>query len=269
MKKSHPLISVTITTFNRVSLLQRCVDSVLSQDYPNLEIVIVDDHSFDETLFFLDTLVRNHKHIRYIQHDRNSGLAVARNTAWRATKGKYVAFLDDDDYWTDAGKLSLQIKALEQTDSNIGICCTQVTSKNNDVLVTTPTQFPPHIKSHILKRNGVIHTSTAVVPKHILEEVGGFDERMPRGIDSEIYRNIITRYNYDVLFLPKATTYYETAGNDRITTRSGLVEAKRFAFAHAYLLWKYRWQYLRNPKAMFSRIRNLIKTTYCSMLNKS
>ena len=260
MSEIYPLVSVTITTFNRAHLLRRCIDSVLTQDYPNIEIIIVDDHSLDETPKILKNLADKHDYLRYIRHEYNRGNAFARNTAWQAALGKYVAFMDDDDYWTDDEKLSVQISTLEQADSKVGICCTQVTLRKNGVLLCVPEKLPPYIKPHILKGNGVIHNSTVVIPRGVLESVGGFDERMPRGIDSEFYRNAITRHGYEVLFIPRATTYYETEGDDRITTRNGIDEAKRLVFAHAYLLWKYRWQYFRYPKAMMVRVKSLIKT---------
>ena len=266
MVNSPPLVSVTITTFNRAHLLSNCVNSVILQDYPNIEIIIVDDHSSDNTNLILDELKAKNDNIRVIRHDSNKGNAYARNTAWRAAQGKYVAFLDDDDYWIDPSKLSVQIELLERASPNIGICCTQVKMKKNYDLIITPKEFPVLLKAHLLKGNGIIHNSTVVVPREILEKLGGFDERMPRGIDSEFYRNVISKNSYDALFIPKVTTYYENEAIDRITTRNGFREAKRLLIAHSYLLWKYRWQYILYPRAMLVRIKHLISTPLKSIL---
>src|SRR3990172_8426989 len=88
------LVSVIIPTYNRVVMLQRALDSVTKQDYTNLEIIVVDDGSNDNT----EQVVKrdNDKRIKYYRK-KNSGPADSRNYGLKKAKGKYICFLDDDD----------------------------------------------------------------------------------------------------------------------------------------------------------------------------
>ena len=90
---SSPLISIIITTYNRASLLEYCIQSVLTQRYTNVEIIVVDDGSTDET----ENVVRKyHNRIRYVRKE-HSGIAATRNVGCQYATGMYIAFVDDDD----------------------------------------------------------------------------------------------------------------------------------------------------------------------------
>lgn len=92
---SNPLISVIIPTFNNKSFIIKCIDSVLSQTYKNIECVIVDDGSTDETRKILSSLVVEGKISYY--HQENAGVCAARNHGVRVAKGDFFVFLDADD----------------------------------------------------------------------------------------------------------------------------------------------------------------------------
>jgi glycosyltransferase involved in cell wall biosynthesis len=110
---SEPLFSVVIPTYGRAELLREAVGSVLAQTVDDLECLVVDDASPEPVA------VPDHPRIRALRHARNGGPAAARNTGLAAARGRYVAFLDDDDVWTP-GRLELALRALERAD--IGIC---------------------------------------------------------------------------------------------------------------------------------------------------
>ena len=93
----NKLVSVNITTFNRAHLLPRCLDSILTQSYKNLEIIIVDDCSTDYTEEVVKKYQAKDSRIKYFKHEKNMGNAHARNTALKNCSGFYVAFMDDDD----------------------------------------------------------------------------------------------------------------------------------------------------------------------------
>jgi glycosyltransferase involved in cell wall biosynthesis len=120
---STPLVSVSITTFNLEKLLSRAIDSALMQQvgFP-VEIVISDDGSTDETLRIAHAYRERHPNlIRVLERSTNVG--VQRNTyeTLEQCRGKYIAALDGDDYWTDPEKLAIQIKVLE-SDPSISLC---------------------------------------------------------------------------------------------------------------------------------------------------
>ncbi len=104
------LISVIIPTYNRASMLPRAIESVLEQDYPSSEIIIVDDCSEDDT----EAVVRQYRDPRivYLRLPQNCGVAAARNEGLKRAKGELIAFLDSDDEFLP-GKLSRQAKIFE------------------------------------------------------------------------------------------------------------------------------------------------------------
>lgn len=93
---NKPLVSAIITTHNRIDLLKRAVKSVYEQTYPNIELIVVDDNSTDGTQTWCES--QNFHYIR-IPSGESKGGNYARNLGIKASKGEYVAFLDDDDYW--------------------------------------------------------------------------------------------------------------------------------------------------------------------------
>ena len=92
-----PLISVIIPVYNVEQYLEECVNSVLTQTYKNIEIILVDDGSTDSSGSMCDSFSSENKNICVV-HQKNGGLSAARNTGLSYAKGEYVYFLDSDDY---------------------------------------------------------------------------------------------------------------------------------------------------------------------------
>ena len=107
------LVSIITPTFNSANFIEETIKSVLSQTYPNWEMIIVDDCSGDDTEEIVSQYVREDTRIKYIRLEKNSGAAVARNKAMREAEGEYMAFLDSDDIWT-AEKLSEQLSFMQE-----------------------------------------------------------------------------------------------------------------------------------------------------------
>ena len=206
-----PLVSVNVSTFNRSDLLPRCINSILAQSFIDFEIIVVDDCSSDQTKNVVFQFMENDARIKYICHSSNRGLAVARNTALKSSRGKYIATIDDDDEWIDPFKLDKQVSIFLSSPpkNNLAIVCSSVR------IFQSPTTFfekeitkPEHIRSKILSGNGFIYTSSVLLSHSILAQAGGFDEQMPKGIDSELYRRLILRYQCDVHFMTDITTAF-------------------------------------------------------------
>src|SRR5437016_4741289 len=87
-------VSVVITTFNRSALVGRAIRSVMDQDYPGWELIVVDDASIDDTQAVVSNFF---PHLRYLKQESNSGVCAARNRALREASRPWVLFLDDDD----------------------------------------------------------------------------------------------------------------------------------------------------------------------------
>jgi teichuronic acid biosynthesis glycosyltransferase TuaG len=117
MSKIKPLVSIVTPCYNSAKFLVRAVESVKNQCF-NVEHIIVDDCSTDNSWDILLDLSRKYYWIKLIRLEKNSGPVIARNTAVKSAQGKFLAFLDADDYWLP-NKLNLQINFMEQTNAAI------------------------------------------------------------------------------------------------------------------------------------------------------
>lgn len=113
-----PMISVIIPVYNVEKYLRECVDSVLAQNYKNIEIILVDDGSTDSSPLICDQLKEKSDKIITI-HKQNDGLSEARNVGIRAASGKYVLFLDSDDFWDDRNAVSKLVNRITKTQADV------------------------------------------------------------------------------------------------------------------------------------------------------
>src|ERR1700735_1430197 len=118
----NPKVSVVIPTYNRADKVRRGVESVLAQTFLDLEVIVVDDGSSDETGQTLKHAFGDR--IRYY-FQTNQGASVARNKGIEEARGEWIAFLDSDDLW-EKEKLELQFMALERFGSQCSACYTDV-----------------------------------------------------------------------------------------------------------------------------------------------
>ncbi len=101
INEQTPLISVVIPTYNRSAMLLESVKSVLDQTYPNKEIIVVDDCSKDDTETVMSQLIAQHNCVKYIRNTENKNAGQSRNIGYLQANGKYIVFLDDDDFYID------------------------------------------------------------------------------------------------------------------------------------------------------------------------
>ena len=120
--KRHGLVSIITPTYNCGKFITETIQSVQAQSYTNWEMIIVDDCSSDDTKVVVEELQKNDSRIKYYCLEKNSGAAVARNTALRLANGKWIAFLDSDDLWMPE-KLEHQIKFM--LDNGYHFSCTE------------------------------------------------------------------------------------------------------------------------------------------------
>lgn len=106
-------VSVLIPTHNRAKLLRRAVESIFRQSFNDIECIIVDDHSTDETEKISLDLISKYKKIRYIKYKGVRNLQAVLNIGLTQSQGEYIARLDDDDLWTDENKLLKQVSFLD------------------------------------------------------------------------------------------------------------------------------------------------------------
>jgi len=110
-----PLVSIVVPTFNRLNMLSKTIESVLNQTYKNLEIIVINDYGEDAQIV-VDTL--NDCRIKYFNHEKNKGLGAARNTGIKNSSGKYICYLDDDD-WYFPEHVRLLVEKMEANDIHV------------------------------------------------------------------------------------------------------------------------------------------------------
>lgn len=166
-------IAVIIPAYNSAHFLKDSIDSVLSQTRKVAELIVVDDGSQDNT----PELVKSYPpdRVRYFQRP-NGGLSAARNTGVQQTKSPWVAFLDADDKW-EPNKIDLQVKALEAHPEAV-LCYTGLVMGYPDGGQCVYRAEPADRMWPRLRYENVITPSTVMIRRDVLEEAGGFDEKM-------------------------------------------------------------------------------------------
>ena len=214
------LVSVNITSYNREQSLMRCLESVTKQSYKNIEINIVDDCSTDNTEQIVKFYQEKDNRINYFKHEINKGNAFSRNTALKNSNGIYVAFMDDDDEWIDDLKLEKQVEIFQKNSTGeLGLVCSSIKIIREDSSFVKKVHglSESELKSKILSGNSVIYNSTVLVLKSIMDKLGGFDEDLPRGIDSDFFRRLILIEKKRVFFMDDVTANIYECGADRMT----------------------------------------------------
>lgn len=189
-----PLVSVVIPAYECERYVIEALDSVFSQDYANLEVIVINDGSTDSTL----ELLKQYKHKITILDQPNSGSAVARNAGMAAAKGDYIAFLDSDDKWLP-GKLLAQVNFLEKRLDFGLVSSNWVTwspDENGDfceIAIGDDHQTPQdnrHFSGWLycdLLFDCVVWTSSVVMRRTVFEQVGDFNVHLRRGQDYDYW----------------------------------------------------------------------------------
>lgn len=118
---ASPKVSVVLPVYNAEEYLPRCLDSVLSQTYENLEVVAVDDGSSDGSPALLDAYVARYPERVVVEHRPNGGAAAARNRGIELCSGDYLTFIDNDD-WLDPDFIQRMVEAALSSDAEV-VCC--------------------------------------------------------------------------------------------------------------------------------------------------
>ncbi len=193
-----PKVTAVVRTYNRCELMKKAVRSVQNQDYPNLEIIILDDCSQDETKKVATGLESEDSRIRYIRHNKNSGTGAGFNTGIENANGKYIAFLDDDDLWFPH-KTKVQVEKLELLGDEFGMVTGWVSYfdlESGNILekVFKPTVHDPPYKVILLDSISCIGPPSVVMLRlSSVKEFGLFREDMPRGCCHEYYRRFLKK----------------------------------------------------------------------------
>jgi glycosyltransferase involved in cell wall biosynthesis len=226
-----PLVSIIIPTFNSANNIFSTIESVLNQDYSNFEIIIVDDFSSDGTEKIIFDHFKNESRIIYRKLPKNSGPAVARNTAISISSGELIAFLDSDDEWLPR-KLKIQVELLSQFP-NIDLLFTEVEnfnhltgevtfySKTNKIFTRGLSLIPVRNCESLYKLEGNIKNelytgnficiSSVIVKKKFLNDINYFDSGRFGTEDLDLWIRLADKCNF--FYLHKKLVRYNWMEN--------------------------------------------------------
>jgi glycosyltransferase involved in cell wall biosynthesis len=174
---NKPLVSIVLPTYNRLRLLRRAIDSVISQTYKNWEMLIIDDISSDGTKEAMEELQSKDSRFKYcrIETDKIPGISKYLNYGINNSKGKYIARLDDDDSWCNTQKLELQVNFLEKNPEYVlvGGGIIMVNENQDELYKYYKKEKDETIRKYALMANPFSHTSV-MFKRDSAVSIGGY-----------------------------------------------------------------------------------------------
>ena len=226
-----PKVSVVITTYNRGRFVCGALESVLNQDFKDLEIIVIDDGSIDCT----SKLLNKYSAAIYYVYQKNMGRSAARNSGIKFSRGEYIAFLDDDDTWLP-GKLERQVVFLDShPHAALANTFTELMDEYGRPLGK---ETKKHLRSyHKAMRIGytyegmsrlcTMYTSSVVIRRCCLDKVGLFDSSMEAFEDWDIYLRLALKYEIGVIIEPLVKIRIHAAHSTQDEFTSGRISVSR------------------------------------------
>jgi glycosyltransferase involved in cell wall biosynthesis len=224
MTNNLALVSVIVPVYNRAHLVTETVISILGQTYRNIEIILINDGSTDNSLKIIEALQQEYPDVIRIVDQENQGQTVARNQGIKQALGKYIAFLDSDDLWAP-GKLDLQIPLF---DEGVGLVYGGVELINEYGETTGFDACDPAVQGNIYPQLLVKNRMTGgsvVVLREALDRVGGFDPEFSAAENWDLWLRICKEYK--VRLVNKPVVKYRQHQNNMSKDTMLMQDAKR------------------------------------------
>src|SRR4030043_1300408 len=213
--QAMPKVSVIIPTYNRLPRLKEAVQSVLTQDFEDFELIVVDDGSTDRTS---EEMKQYGGRVKVIEHTENRGVSAARNRGILQAKAKYIAFLDSDDLWVK-GKLKAQVTFMEE-NPQYPLCYT------DEIWIRRGKRVNPKLRH--AKYSGwifekclplcIISPSSSLMRRILFSKVGLFDEALPVCEDYDFWLRVSARF--PIYFINRKLIIKRGGHSDQLSNRS-------------------------------------------------
>lgn len=197
-----PLVSIVIPSYQSAQFVTKAIDSCLSQTYQNIEIIVIDDGSTDDTKEILSSYIKSQEICYTFQE--NKGLSGARNTGLKIARGEYIQFLDADDTITP-NKVKLQIEYLQKNKLYIGVYSDYVVQKKNQLIHYKKNYPVGNLFNYVAYSNFIMPIHTVLLMK---QNIPFFDESLTQGEDRDFWLNIFTNKSNQFGFIDQPLAIY-------------------------------------------------------------
>lgn len=224
---ARPLVSVIIPTYNREGFIEQTIESVLDQTYDNLEIIISDDGSTDNTRAVVRKM--KDKRIKFHLNEHNGLPAFVRNRGIEQSRGEFIAFLDSDDLWLPA-KLERQFAEFKK-NSGLGLVCTNGIDFDENgehgLRIKADLDETNFTFDGLLLKDNII-CSSVMVKRTVLDDVGDFNEsrKVRAGEDYELWLRVARKHKIKYIKEPliKYRSHADVVRKDELGAHTTLLK---------------------------------------------
>lgn len=205
VKKSdnNKKVTIIVTTYNSAAFIENCIDSLLNQSIDNIEIIVVDDASTDDTV----AILKKYSTIKVIMLKENGGTYHARNIGIKQSTGEFITFQDSDD-WSHPERVARQLLQLNKNSNTVA-------NFSNFFRVDDKTGLPICRQNHPLLR---LNLSSMMIYRKTIEALGGFDDRRRIESDKRLLHKILSNYGESSIEYIKLPLAVGLLRKDSLTT---------------------------------------------------
>lgn len=259
-----PNVSVIMPCYNHSKYIRKSIDGVLRQSYADIELIVVDDDSKDESVDIVETYKKEDNRIKTVYHDGNMGVSKSRNDAISISRGKYIAFCDADDIW-EKDKLEIQCKCLEDNPEFDVVFSDSIVINEDGISIgkkfsdTHRYDYRKDVFIQLCLTN-FINTQTVVLRRSCLDGNIMFNEGMKYLEDWLYWIELAREHKFMYIDIPLAK-YRIHSGSTR--------HDKKNYYACRIIVYKMLLdRYHKIPRDIQSRLHYLIGVNYLELENK-
>lgn len=208
----NPFFSVIIPLYNKEKYIALTIERCLNQTFKDFEIIIVNDGSNDNSLELITSF--NDKRIKIFSTE-NNGVSAARNLGISKSIGEYLVFLDADDFWEESFLEHMNYLILKFSNCQVFSCVRKIIPNNKPLIYQDIPKDKNHFEINYFKaskRNSILHCSSSVFSKKVINEIGLFNTNLITDEDTEYWIRLGLKYN--ILFSKKQLVSHTTYSND-------------------------------------------------------
>jgi glycosyltransferase involved in cell wall biosynthesis len=224
--ENYPLVTVFVGCYNQSRFVEECLDSVKHQTYPNLQVIIFDDCSKDNSVAVIDAWLERHRlRWQFISHTKNVGICASLNEVLRLARGKYVSVVAADDVWLP-DKASRQVEIMEQMPTDVGVLYSDAFQIDENGTILPQTFIEAHRKFvvppegflfDVLWEGNFIPVITTLIRHDCFTQVGTYDEDLCFE-DWDMWMRISRRFRFAYDEIPAAK--YRVVSTSLVRTMS-------------------------------------------------